>query len=123
VDRGYWIWGVDFLEYNLSKKIDLIITNPPFNLLQEFIEKWLNDVHDGWYVCMFSRIQILEWERRRKLFEENPPMIIYVHSKRVNPLRNWSEVDEDWKKWSSTMCFCRALWRKWRRWPTTIKRI
>ncbi len=59
---------------------------------------------------MFAKIQLLESEKRRELFEDYPPKYVYVFSKRVNPWRNGSPVDEKGKPWSSTMCFAWFVW-------------
>jgi len=108
VNRGYSIGDVDFLKLNTEQKWDCIITNPPFKLSQEFIEKGLHLANK--YVIMFAKIQLLEGVSRRKLFDKFPPKYIYVFTNRVNPLRNGSPVDEKGKKWASTMCFAWFVW-------------
>lgn len=108
---GYKInGGIDFLTYEPKERIDTVITNPPFKLAQEFIEKGLSIAKK--YVIIFAKIQLLEGEKRRKLFEHFPPHYIYVFSKRVNPLRNGEEFDENGKPWASTMCFAWFVWEK-----------
>ena len=109
IDRGYGVGGIDFLKLDsFTKKFDCIITNPPFKLAQEFIEKALKLSKK--YVIMFAKIQLLEGVARRKLFDKFPPKYIYVFTNRVNPLRNGSPVDENGKKWASTMCFAWFIW-------------
>lgn len=108
VNRGYGVGKVDFLKLGNETKWDCIITNPPFKLSQEFIEKGLQLSNK--YVIMFAKIQLLESEVRRKLFDKFPPKYIYVFTDRVNPLRNGSPIDENGKKWSSTMCFAWFVW-------------
>lgn len=50
----------DYLKCEVHKdKYDVIITNPPFYLAQEIIEKSLNDVKDGGYVVMLLRLNFL----------------------------------------------------------------
>lgn len=100
--------GIDFLTYEFNRKFDNIITNPPFNLAQEFIERALELSNDK--VIMFAKIQLLEGNKRRKLFDNTPLKYVYVFSKRVNPLRNGEELDEKGKPWSSTMCFAWFIW-------------
>jgi len=108
IDRGYGKGNIDFLKLGLEQKWDCIITNPPFKLSQEFIEKGLQLSNK--YVIMFAKIQLLEGVARRKLFDKFPPKYIYVFTNRVNPLRNGSPVDEKGKKWASTMCFAWFIW-------------
>lgn len=100
--------GVDFLTYDFGRKFDNVITNPPFNLAQEFIEKALKVSNDK--VIMFAKIQLLEGSKRREMFDNTPLKYIYVHTKRVNPLRNGEELDEKGKPWASTMCFAWFVW-------------
>lgn len=54
------------------------------------------------------------WEEHglgmRQVLEYIAPKAVYVFSKRVNPLRNGLEVDENGKPWSSTMCFAWFVW-------------
>lgn len=102
--------NVDFLTHNFNRKFDNIITNPPFNLAQEFIERALDLANDK--VIMFAKIQLLEGNKRREMFENTPLKYVYVFSKRVNPLRNGEELDEKGKPWASTMCFAWFVWEQ-----------
>ena len=108
IDRGYGEGDINFLTHDFGRKFDNIITNPPFKYAKEFIERGLELANDK--VIMFAKIQLLESETRKELFENYPPTYVYVFSKRVNPLRNGSPVDENGKKWSSTMCFAWFVW-------------
>lgn len=102
--------NIDFLTYNFNRKFDNIITNPPFKIAKEFIERALELSNDK--VIMFAKVQLLEGQDRRKMWEDTPLKSVYVFSKRVNPMRNGSEVDENGKPWSSTMCFAWFVWEK-----------
>ena len=62
------------------------------------------------YVIIFAKIQLLEGNDRRQMFDKSPPKYVYVFSKRVNPLRNGEELDEKGKPWASTMCFAWFVW-------------
>jgi len=90
--------------------IDNVITNPPFSLAQSFIEKALDVARMK--VAMFCKIQLLEGVARKDMFENTPLKTVYVFSKRVNPLRNGEELDENGKPWASTMCFAWFVWDK-----------
>ena len=71
--------GIDFLNYEPHRKFDTIITNPPFALAQEFIEKALE--LSNHYVIMFAKIQLLEGDKRRKMFDNSPLKYVYVFSR------------------------------------------
>lgn len=107
IDRGYGETHKDFLTEDFNT-YDNIITNPPFKYAKEFIEKSL-EITTG-KVAMFCKIQLLEGVSRYEMFQNTPLKRVYVFSKRQNPLRNGSPVDENGKKWSSTMCFAWFLW-------------
>lgn len=87
VDRAYGVGGIDFLQPtpydNLS--YDAIITNPPFSLALEFVEKSLRIAP---VVCMFLRIGFIESEHRDALFTNNPPRYIAVFRKRARTSKN-----------------------------------
>ena len=107
VDRGYGEYNEDFLN-STSLKANNVITNPPFKYAKEFIEKSLEVTHGK--VAMFCKVQLLEGVSRREMFENTPLKTVYVFTKRQNPLRNGSPVDENGKKWASTMCFAWFVW-------------
>ena len=120
VDRGYGEGVKDFLKDDFQK-YDNIITNPPYKYAKEFIEKGL-EVTTG-KVAMFCKIQLLEGVARRKMFKETPLKTVYVFTKRQNPWRNGSPVDENGKKWASTMCFAWFVWEHGYKGEPTIKWI
>lgn len=113
--------GIDFLTHDFKRKFDNVITNPPFNLAQEFIERALELSNDK--VIMFAKIQLLESEKRRALFDNTPLKYVYVFTKRVNPLRNGEELDENGKPWSSTMCFAWFVWEHGYEGEPVIRRL
>lgn len=110
VDRGYGKAGIDFLTYDFNRKFDNIITNPPFKLAKEFIERGLELANKK--VIIFAKIQLLESTKRKELLMNSPLKYVYVFSERQNPWRNGSPVDEKGKPWSSTMCFAWFVWDK-----------
>ena len=114
VDRGYPRTIVaDFLEYDFKdRKFDNIITNPPYSLAQEFLEKGMIVLNENGKIAMFLKIQFLEGAKRKEMFSKYPPKYIYVFTKRQNPWRNGSPVDEKGKPWSSTMCFAWFVWEE-----------
>ena len=58
-----------------------VCTNPPFKVAQEFIQKCIDLKVDKF--AMFLRLSFLESVKRRSFFQENPPVRIWVMSKRL----------------------------------------
>ena len=110
IDRGYGSGAINFLEHTYDRTFTNVITNPPFKYMREFVEKSLEISTDK--VIMFGKIQFLEGQRRKEFLENSPLKYVYVFSERQNPMRNGSPVDENGKKWSSTMCFAWYVWEK-----------
>jgi hypothetical protein len=79
-DRGYGQSGVDFL--NTNKKVDHIITNPPYSIAKEFVEHALFCANHK--VAMLLKLNFLESQSRYHLFKTTPLSMVYVFSKRVS---------------------------------------
>lgn len=63
---------------------DMVITNPPFSLAIEFIEKSLRIVKPRGYVVMLLRLNFFGSEDRNHFFlSGNMPALAYVHAKRL----------------------------------------
>lgn len=122
VDRGYPNTIVhDFLTWETDKKFDCIITNPPFSLAKEFVEKSMTLLNDGTseddgypngQLIMFLKIQFLEGEKRKELFEKYPPKYIYVFRNRIPTWNNGEPLDPNGKRWATTMCHAWFIWEK-----------
>ena len=113
IDRDYPNTVVgDFITYDFDRQFESIITNPPFSIAQEFLEKGMEVVKDNGKIAMFLKIQFLEGNKRKEMFKKYPPKYVYVFSKRQNPWRNGNPLDEKGKPWSSTMCFAWFVWEK-----------
>lgn len=69
--------GIDFFEY--TGTVDLILTNPPFSLAQEFIEKAISVAPT---VIMLLRINFLGSIKRHDFWQKYPPTALHVLSKR-----------------------------------------
>ena len=112
IDRGYGFGGVDFLTENFDNyemKFNTVITNPPFSLFQEFVEKALTIANKK--VIMFGKLQALEGQKRATFLQKTPLKTVYVFKKRQQPMRNGKENDEiTGKKMSSTMAFAWFVW-------------
>ncbi len=87
IDRGYGEGSVDFLKQTEAYNGD-IITNPPYKYATEFVYKALELIPAGRKVAMFLKLQFLEGKKRKKLFQEHPPKVIYVSSSRLQCAKN-----------------------------------
>lgn len=74
VDRGYGEVA-DFLFFNNEQWDGDIITNPPYALAQEFVEKALQMVQPGHKVAMFLKLTFLAGKSRREMFKNTPPPV------------------------------------------------
>lgn len=108
VDRGYGDKFIDFLKVDGDNKRWDILTNPPYKFAKEFVEHSLDIQADGYYTIMFLKIQFLEGQGRRELFEKYPPKYVYVNS-----ARQTCYISGDMsKKMSSASCYCWFVWEK-----------
>lgn len=121
VDRGYPNTIVhDYLTWETDKKFDCIITNPPYSLAKEFVEKSMPLLNDGYdedgypngQLIMFLKIQFLEGAKRKELFEKYPPKYIYVFRNRMATWNNGEPLDPNGKRWATTMCHAWFVWEK-----------
>lgn len=80
IDRGFGETGVNFLR-QYQPRAPNIATNPPFKYAVQFINIALS-VTTG-KVAMLVRLQFLEGQRRKNLFERTPLARIYIFSRRV----------------------------------------
>lgn len=103
----------------LLKGADWIITNPPFRLAEQFIERARRI--KGWRgTAMIVRTSFLEGSGRYKhLFSVNPPTIVAQFSERVimhkgvlrDPAEEYfDEKDGKWKKPSTATSYCWLVW-------------
>ena len=117
-ENGYIVWSsdivdrcgnatFDFLGENLIDWHGDIITNPPYNLAAEFVERAIECIDEGNRVCMLLRIQFLEEKKNKELFDKYPPKYIYVSS-RINCMRNGEEQHQ-----TSTFSTVRFGWYIW----------
>jgi len=113
VYRGYGIGGsTNFLTDEMIGEFNTVITNPPFSLFTEFVEKALRVANKK--VIMFGKLVALEGQKRATFLETTPLKYVYVFKKRQQILRNGNEIDpKTGKKWASnTMAFAWFVWEK-----------
>lgn len=113
VDRGYPNTIVtDFLNYQTEKRYDGIITNPPYSLAKEFVEKGMELLTDNGQMLMFLKIQFLEGAKRKDFFKKYPPKYIYVFTNRMATWNNGEALDPKGKRWATTICHAWFIWEK-----------
>lgn len=78
--------GTDFLGVEPSawgKRYDVVATNPPFSLAEEFIRHSFGFLSERGVVVMLLRLNFLEGMKRKPFFDEFMPTYIFVHRKRI----------------------------------------
>src|SRR5215831_5450217 len=79
-DYGFGQSGVDFLATDAIPPAQAVVTNPPFKLLQPFVERALTLTP---LVIMLARLAFYEGQRRSKLLEESGLARIHVFRNRL----------------------------------------
>lgn len=142
IDRGYYpenvptSYGKDFLQMKKVWKGD-IVSNPPYASAVSWVKHCLDLVQEGRYVVLFMKITFLEGKERRKFFEENPPIRVWVSSSRIPCAKNgeFEKPKKDKKgniiyneegkpimtKESSATCYCWFVWQKGYKGETVIR--
>lgn len=116
VDRGYGSQA-DFLSIDNQHFDGDIITNPPYSLAQEFVEKALRIIPDGHKVAMFLKITFLEGKKRKFLFRNTPPLRVWVSSSRLKCAMN-GDFDA---VGGSAACYAWFVWQKGYKGETVVK--
>lgn len=90
--------GKDFFDWN--KQVDLIFTNPPFNILQEFAN---HSFAHAQTVIFLSRLNYLGSIGRHDWWKENTPTALHVLSKRPSFTGVGTDAtDYCWIVWDKT---------------------
>lgn len=102
--NGYYVWSSDLIDrgykhsficdflrttaYDTEDFEGTILTNPPFNLADKFLEKAMEITKEGTQIIFFLKVQFLEGKARYKLFQKYPPKYIYLNSSRQYTAKN-----------------------------------
>ena len=110
IDRGgnevYDFLSIDNMDWNGD-----IITNPPYSLALEFIERAINIVHEGHKVAMFLRLLFLEGKRRGEFFRLHPPARVIAFSERILCAKG-GDFDKMLKNGGSAVAYAWFIWVK-----------
>lgn len=79
---------LDFLKETLDDFEGDIITNPPYSMGLEFVQRALESVRPGGKVAMFLKVQFLEGQKRGELFASTPPRTVYISRSRLACFKN-----------------------------------
>jgi len=103
-DRRYGEVGINFL--NASRTVENIVTNPPFNSAEGFVEAGLRQATHK--LCLLLRLAFLEGaNRQRTIFAKTPPARVWVFSERITFYPAGAEV-----KGSGTTAYAWFVWDK-----------
>jgi hypothetical protein len=78
--------GTDFLTWVAPtghNQPEMVITNPPFIIAQDIINRALAVVRPGGAVVMLLRLNYFGTEKRKAWWQANMPVATYIHSKRI----------------------------------------
>ena len=119
INRGHILQTdtLDFLKYNIKDYKGSIITNPPYNRALEFVQHSLDCIADNELVCMFLKLTFCEGQKRRELFDSNPPVRVWVSSSRIScaPNGDFTKIN------GSASCYAWFIWQKSYKGNTTLK--
>lgn len=101
-ETGYGEGGTNFLDMKFD--CDAIITNPPFNLSEQFIEHALSQAST---VAMLLKSQYWHAARRHALFERFPPAWVlpltwrpdFLYDQRSNGAKGAPTMEVHWTVW------------------------
>lgn len=80
---------LDFLKETLDGFEGDIITNPPYSVGLEFVQRALESIRPGGKVAMFLKVQFLEGQKRGAFFKDPPPpRTVYISRSRLSCAKN-----------------------------------
>ena len=114
-----------------------VVTNPPYASSADWAQHSLDIIQEGHYSALFMKLTFLEGKGRKKFFEENPPIRVWVSSSRIPCAKNGEflkpkkdkegnlVLDENGNqimiKESSAACYAWFVWQKGYKGPTELK--
>ena len=107
--------GTNFLTEDLTGlKADMVITNPPYNLAVDIINKSMEVVRPMGWVVMLLRLNFLGSQRRGRWYKNQMPHSVFTHSKRPGFYPdNWRELMPHLDKKGTDSCeYAHFVWQK-----------
>lgn len=93
--------GVDFLMWQPTHTFDMAITNPPFAIAQEIIDRCFQVIAPGGIVIMLLRLNFFGGAKRFGWWKKNMPTVCYIHSERIGFLEHMQLDSPDFIEWRS----------------------
>jgi hypothetical protein len=81
VERGYGEAGHDFLMFGYPYRAANIVTNPPFKLAEQFVDRALEHADDK--VVMLLKLNFLEGGKRAPWLKRTPLKKVWIFAKRL----------------------------------------
>ncbi len=95
----------DYSDYqDTDEQYDMVITNPPFAIAREIIEKSLSVVKEWWFVIMLLRLNYIWSADRAEFWKKNKPYAIYADNKRMSFTPDG---------WTDSIEYAHFVWKKW----------
>lgn len=91
VDRGFGFKKADYLDPLMNPHSENIVTNPPFNLAEQFVLKALQRNNK---VAILQRLAWLESAKRRMFFESTPLARVWVFARRVSMPPGGTDINQ-----------------------------
>lgn len=103
---------LDYLDVKLKKAPDVIITNPPFSLAKEIIQKAMLDVNQTrGVVIMLLRLNFFGSKDRKDFWENNMPLFTFVHRNRISFLGNFKPEPGKKKGSTDSIEYMHCIWK------------
>lgn len=99
---------------------NVILTNPPFRLAQEFVETAMRLLPEGGRLYLLLRLQFLEGRKRRQMFIDHRLIRVHVFSYRLPRMHIFGHKG---KKSTSTLCFAWFVFERGYKGPTELRWI
>jgi hypothetical protein len=119
-DPKFAMYGIDFLSGRFLPVGGAIVTNPPYQKAQEFVEKALSLSP---LVIMLLRMAFYESARRANILDGGQLARIHVFANRLPMMHRSGSNPWTGPKASSAMTFAWFVWDRVHTGPTTIDRI
>ncbi len=111
--RGHGETGVDFLKS--TRKVDNIVTNPPYNVAEAFVAQGLKLARNKF--ALLLRLAFLEGANRANtIFLKHPPARVWIFSERITFYMKGAE-----RAGSGTTAYAWFVWDKHAKGPTELK--